>query len=147
MAAPHGLALGVDIRRNRIKFRYQMKKNYWFKHDQNAASDLKIVAMLSDYGMSGYGMFWIIVENLRASSGYQIQEKDYNINSLAYQMRIHPDQVKRFINDCVDKYELFIRGDGFFYSMRLLDDMAQTDHLHDVRKEAGKKGAESRWEK
>ena len=121
------------------------KKEYYFKHDQSARHDLKIISMISDYGMQGYGMFWVLIEVLRSSKNYQIHDKEYNVSSLSYQMRVTPELLNKFIEDCVNKYELFIKGNGFFYSMRLRDDMEILDTMRENKVRAGRMGAESRW--
>ena len=37
---------------------------YYFAHDYEAASDPKILCMLSDYGGEGYGLYWRLIEAL-----------------------------------------------------------------------------------
>lgn len=121
------------------------KDAYYFKHDSNARNDLAIMSMMSDYDLKGYGMFWIIVENLRESRNYKIDETDTNLKPLAYQMRISIDSLKKYIDDCVNIYKLFERGEGFFYSGRLIDDMYKLDAIREKRSVAGKLGGEARW--
>lgn len=47
-----------------------MKEREWFKHDYSAASDLRIVALRSRFGMRGYGIYWALIEAMYLNGGY-----------------------------------------------------------------------------
>jgi len=108
----------------------------YFTHDDNARTDHKIEAMMSKYGVEGYGRYWIIIENLRADRTHKIQEKSYVYESLAKQMRCPVDEIKQFIKDCIAEYELFVQDDGFFYSESLLRRMAKLEAMRDKNRTA-----------
>ena len=39
-----------------------MKEIVFFSHDANAMNDTKILNMRADYGIEGYGLYWVIIE-------------------------------------------------------------------------------------
>ena len=119
------------------------KDSYYFKHDQNARHDPKIQVLIEDYGLEGYGRFWVIVEMLRENDKHKLENKNFVWLCLAHELKAPVLEVKKFIKDCVEKYELFIQEDGFFYSAALLKRMAVLDELRAKRKRA----AEIRWDK
>jgi len=119
-----------------------MKDAYYFTHDYNARHDPKCKALINKYGIEGYGRFWIIIENLRESRGYKLEEKKYVWESLAEQLKCPVEETKTFIKDCINEFELLIQADGFFYSESLLERMAQLDGLRAKRQAA----AQKRWE-
>jgi len=123
------------------------KDPYYFTHDANAVNDPKIQAMMEQYGVAGYGMFWIIVERLRNESGYKLSDKLYNWQSLAKQMQCKDFHVQQFVQDCIDKYDLFMKEDGFFYSPALLKRMVHLDNVRDQRKRAAEAMHAKRREK
>ncbi len=106
-----------------------MKDARYFRHDSNARHDSKIKALIKKYGIEGYGRFWVIIETMREESGYKIIQKPYMIESLAEQMKCSCDEVKQFIKDCIEEYELFVQEDGFFYSPSLILRMSKLDML------------------
>jgi hypothetical protein len=60
-----------------------MKHEVWFKHDNNARNDQKMLGIRIKYGLMGYGIYFCIIEMLRASQNYTLK-KDYNV--LAYDL-------------------------------------------------------------
>lgn len=81
-----------------------MKENtFYFAHDYNARSDVKIKKLLMKYGMQGYGIYWCIVEDLYQNAN--ALHLDYE--SIAFELRISPDVVESIIND----FDLFV-SDG-----------------------------------
>jgi len=118
-----------------------MKDSYYFKHDANARHDPKIQILISDYGMAGYGMYWVIIEMLREATHTRLDEKDYVWSALALELKITVTEVKKFIEDCVEKYELLTRDDGFFFSESLLARMVKLEEIRSKRQRA----AEIRW--
>lgn len=92
-------------------------------------------------GAEGYGIFFMLIERLREEEGYK-STIDYN--TLAFDLRVEPEKVKQV----VENYDLFkITEDGkYFYSDSFNERMEMMDAKRKKRAEAGKKGAEKRWE-
>ena len=119
------------------------KDAYYFSHDANARNDIKILSMRCDYGLEGYGMYWIIVETLREEKDYKIKFNDSNCRALAMQMHSKPEKVHEFISDCIDAYELFVSDGECFWSESLMRRMEKLEETRQKRKEAAAK----RWGK
>jgi hypothetical protein len=81
-----------------------MKENtFYFAHDYNARSDVKIKKLLMKFGMQGYGIYWCIVEDLYQNAN----ALPLHYESIAFELRISPDIIERIIND----FDLFV-SDG-----------------------------------
>ena len=82
------------------------KETYYFSHDYNARNDPKIRKLISRHGITGYGIFWAIVEDLYQNAN--ALPTDYDL--IAFDMRTECDIVKSIVND----FDLFvIEGDEF----------------------------------
>ena len=84
------------------------KDTYYFSHDYNCRNDEKIKRLLRNHGMTGYGIFWSIVEDLYNNSNQL--KLDYE--GIAYDLRCDINIVMSILND----YDLFIINDDFFSS-------------------------------
>ena len=84
------------------------KDTYYFSHDYNCRNDEKIKRLLRKHGMSGYGIFWSIVEDLYNNSNQLML--DYE--GIAYDLRSDIDTIKSIIND----FDLFMIEDNMFGS-------------------------------
>ena len=108
----------------------------YFPHDHNARNDPKIQALIKKYGVAGYGRFWIIIETMREETGQRLKEKAYVWQALAGQMQCSADEVKQFVKDCIEEFELFIQDDGFFYSESLIRRMAKLEAMRQKKRSA-----------
>lgn len=117
------------------------KKVFYFPHDANARNDEKILAVRMKYGIEGYGIYFTLIEKLLESTGYTLL-KDYN--TIAFELRVSADKVKSIIED-FGLFE-FTECRKNFYSKSLINRMNPLEEIRDKRREAGKKGAEKRWE-
>ena len=113
----------------------------YFSHDSNARNSDKLMKVRMGLGAEGYGIFFMLIERLREEEGYK-STIDYN--TLAFDLRVEPEKVKQVVED----YDLFkITEDGkYFYSDSFNERMEMMDAKRKKRAEAGKKGAEKRWE-
>lgn len=123
------------------------KDAYFFSHDTNARHDPKISALKSDYGIEGYGRYWIIVEMLAEQKDYELTLNGWGIRAIATECQTDKDAIKKFIQDCINEYELFKNNDKHFWSESLKKRMKYKDKLREKKREAGKKGAKVRWNK
>ena len=88
------------------------KDAYYFSHDANARHDPNISEMRADYGSEGYGWYWIIIEMMREQADYKL--KLCKCNAFAMQMQCENDAAKKFIDDCLKRYELFTTDGEYF---------------------------------
>lgn len=117
------------------------KDAYYFPHDANARHDLKTSAMIAKYGMAGYGQYWVIIETLRESSNFEIENKPYSIDALAKEMQYTSEQAQCFINDCIEHYFLLQSDESKIWSDSLKRRMKIKDDIIEKRRQA----AISRW--
>ena len=118
------------------------KDVYYFSHDCNARNDTKIVDMMCDYGVEGYGVFWIVVELLREQPDYKFAIGRSTYRTISKETFKDFAYIEKFLKDCVEVYGLFVVDDNFFYSNSLLLRMGKFNDIKEKRSEASKK----RWD-
>lgn len=110
----------------------------WFRHDINAQGDIKIRKLVHKYGICAYGAFWLIVELLYRQGGSasaQDISDEFDLMDVTGMKEI------------LEKSGLFeIAEDGSWSSKRVGKELSIREDLRSVRSEAGRKGAESRWQ-
>jgi len=84
------------------------KDTYYFTHDYNSRNDIKIRKLLSKHGMVGYGIFWVIVEELYNNAN--VHPLDYDC--LAYDLRTDVAIIKSIVED----FDLFVINNNEFGS-------------------------------
>lgn len=114
----------------------------YFPHDSNARNSDKLLPVRMKYGAEGYGIYFMLIERLRDEPSY-MSIKDYNM--LAFDLRVDAQKIKAVIED----FGLFsFTDDGkCFYSEGFIKRMKIKDSKSKARSDAGKKGAEKRWNK
>jgi hypothetical protein len=86
-----------------------MKETFYFSHDFNARNDEKIKRLLMRHGMSGYGVYWSIIEDLYMNANALRTECE----RIAYELRVDEQLVKSVIFD----FDLFVFDDQNFGSL------------------------------
>lgn len=118
------------------------KDAYYFSHDSNARYDPDILAMVSVYGMAGYGWYWVIIEILREQEDYKFNiTKEHSYNAIAMQLYIDCNAAKKFIEDCINEFDLFISDGENFWSESLLNRM----EILANKRQKMKDNANKRW--
>ena len=117
------------------------KDTFYFSHDYDPTGDPKIQAMIGEYGAAGYGLFWRIVEMLHAEENHQLPKKEYLFLAIAKQMLTNAEQVVKFIEDCTNRFELFISDGDHFWSNRVYQNIDKKNSISVKRSMAGKEGA------
>ncbi len=121
-----------------------LKEVYYFPHDANARHDPNILQMRSVYGAEGYGWYWMLVEKMREENSYKLRlNGKHSINGVAIELCSEPENIKRFIDDCINEFELFRTDGEYFWSDSLLRRMA----LREEKSFKARIGAMARWEK
>jgi hypothetical protein len=112
-----------------------MKDTFYFSHDYNARTDPKIKRLMAKHGMTGYGIYWAIIEDLYNNAN----ALQTDCESIAYDLRVDSEIIKSIIFD----FDLF-KIDGEIFSslsiQRRLDDRNE-------KSEKARKSAEYRWNK
>lgn len=118
------------------------KDTFWFRHDYDAADDEKTMILIEQLGLEGYGIYWVLIEKLRAREDYKMPFSI--VPSLARRYMTTPEKMKTVIMN----YGLFQYDDeGFFYSESLIRRMECYLELKEKQALKAKKAAEKRWER
>lgn len=116
------------------------KETYYFSHDSNALTDTKILNMRADYGLEGYGLYWVIIEMMRNEEDYKLSLNKNTYRAIKTLTNTAID-IEKFINDCIEDYKLFEKQEEKFCSNSLLRRMEQKDKKSAIAREK----AEKRW--
>lgn len=112
---------------------YMAKNTYYFSHDYNARNDEKIKELIFKHGMTGYGIYWSIIEELYQNTNVL----HLNYERIAYELRTEMNSIKSIIND----FDLFVISGDYFSSLSVQKRL-------DERLNKSKKASESvskRW--
>ena len=113
------------------------KDAYYFPHDSNAKDDPKIVLLIDQMQLEGYGIYWVLIETLRDQPQYRYPLA--LISALARKYNTTAEKMKAVICG----YGLFEIDEDNFFSVSLLRRMSVVD---DKRAKA-KIAADIKWEK
>lgn len=118
------------------------KETCYFSHDANAKDDFKIMLLIEELGLEGYGIFWVLVETLREQQNYKYPLKLLSVLARKYNTTLTKLEV------VVRNYHLFeIEDDCFFYSNSLNRRMQKMEELIEQRVIAGKISVAKRKQK
>ena len=118
-----------------------MKDAYYFSHDSNARHDPKILEMRAAYGAKGYGWYWMIIEILRDQEDYRIKVKSNVYAGLALDLNADKEELKQFITDCINEFELLESDGNYVWSNSLKQRMEYLDR----KREKARIAANKRW--
>jgi hypothetical protein len=120
----------------------EKKETCYFSHDANAKDDFKIMLLIEELGLEGYGIFWILIETLREQQNYKYPLKLLSVLARKYNTTLAKLEV------VVRNYHLFIiEDDCFFYSSSLNRRMQKMEEVREQRVLSAKIGAQKRKQK
>lgn len=111
------------------------KDTFYFSHDYNTRTDIKIKKLIQKHGYKGYGIFWAIVEDLYNNAN--ALPADYE--SIAYDLREDQEIVKSIIID----FDLFFIENNVISS----ESVERRLILRDAKTDKARAAALARWEK
>ena len=111
------------------------KTTFYFSHDYNTRTDIKIKKLIQKHGYVGYGIFWAIVEDLYNNAN--ALPADYA--SIAYDLREDESLIKSVIND----FDLFVINNEIISS----ESIERRLILMDAKTDAARAAALARWGK
>ena len=76
------------------------KDTFYFSHDYNARSDDKIKRLIRKHGMTGYGVYWAIIEDLYNNSN----ELELDFDGIAFDLRCSAELIESVITE----FDLFV---------------------------------------
>ena len=115
-----------------------MKDAYYFAHDANAKDDPKCVILIDELGLEGYGIYWMLIETLRAEPDYKAPLR--MLKGLARKYNTSDEKVLTVVS----KYDLFSRDEDYFWSESLLRRMEVYRERKQKLREAGRKGGKAK---
>lgn len=117
-----------------------MKKDaYYFPHDSNATNDPKIMILMAQLGLEGYGIYWTIIEHLRDQPGFRSHLAILEALALRY------GTSKEKYKAVVTTFGLFEIDTSDFFSPSLVDRMMPLLEKRKKLSEAGIRGNLKRW--
>jgi hypothetical protein len=119
------------------------KDAYFFPHDSNARHDPKILKMRSHYKLEGFGLYWAIIEMMREQDDYLLQIDEDSIKGYSLDLNITPELLNKYLNDCINNFNLFQSNNNFIWSDSLIRRMSNYDEKSDKARES----ANIRWGK
>lgn len=112
---------------------------FWFTHDANATDDEKIMMLIDQLGLEGYGIYWVLIEKLRGTDNFKLPFTIVPI--LARRYNTTPEKMLTVIK----QYNLFKYDDeGFFFSPSLINRMQKWIDKKEKNSIAGKISAQKR---
>lgn len=96
-----------------------MKNDNFFKHDATAADDEKILLLIEQEGLKGYGAYWILIEALRKQD--DLCSSFGVLRSLAIRSRVRQAYLVHIVKD----FGLFVIEGDRFYSAGMKRRMAK----------------------
>jgi len=118
----------------------------YFPHDFGTRHKKKMAAMRKEKKMRGYGLFWVIVEMLHEDDARWMDLDELTYISIAAQAEESPRYVQDFVDQCINRYKVFIQEGSRFTTARVLRNIDIRMGISESRAEAGRKGAEARWQ-
>jgi len=111
---------------------------HWTPHDFDAGSDPDIVKIRAKFGStSGYGAYWLIIEQLGKDSNHVLSRDEDSMGALAMVTGESIDRITALVDYCIDKTDLFACNDEYFWSNRLLAEMDRYDKICTQNSKAG----------
>jgi hypothetical protein len=103
------------------------------------------MSLLSNCGLEGIGMYWILIEILHQQPESKIEYQVYS-DFIDFYGRINceNEQMLNKLKQMLIQIGLFVNQDNFIFSNRVLENKKQRKEISDKRSLAGKKSAEIR---
>ena len=112
-----------------------MADMFWFRHDTDASSDIRMQRLSRKYGMEGVGIYWTVVESLYREKGMISLDK---VPDIAYSMHAEEKIVDEIIKDS----GLFQFDKNNFWSKRVLNELNAKQDISDK----ARRSAKARWD-
>jgi hypothetical protein len=122
----------------------------YFSHDNNSHTHPKMKALIAQYGMAGYGMFWVLNEKIASSPGAALDiSRKVNKLDLAQELGIKGEEIDGFIDFLSDPEIDLINVNGGIITTDRTQENYQ--HVMEIKKKErekyeNRKGKEGREE-
>lgn len=116
-----------------------MKDSYYFPHDTDAHRDPKCSALLSEFGSSGYGTYWMIIEVLHQQGG-KLRKFPKLFDGLSHQLQLPKESLEKQIEAMIKDYHLFQEDDEYIWSDRVIRNLQEREAKRVLRLESSRVG-------
>jgi hypothetical protein len=117
-----------------------MKKDtFYFTHDFFARKDPKCIALLKDFGMVGYGVYWSLIEIMYEQGG-KIKKFPSLFSALAHELNIKESVLTKQIEAMLHSFELLVQDENYIWSDAVLRRLEIREQKKLPRVLAGKAG-------
>lgn len=115
-------------------------KNYcdYFPHDRDMRNHRKIKAVRNKFGILGYGVWVMILEDLTGSDGNVLEYSDETFELMSGDYGVSVAEIRAVLDYCI-KLELLFNEGGFFKSESLDDRLEAVYTKRNKQKELSKK--------
>jgi hypothetical protein len=120
------------------------QETLYFPHDYNPFDDTQFEALVLKHKAVGYAVFWRLVEMLHANADHILPFENHIYISIASKFSISPEVVEEIIMDCLSEFKLFSADGVYFWSERVLRNIAKRKAIREQKSLAGKASAEKR---
>lgn len=121
-----------------------LKPMRYFSHDSDAREDIKCKYLIREFGVKGYGMWWILCEILAGTECHRIDYSDGMQRwYLEEEMRSTGDELNSFLDVCSEVG--LINGELWESGIVSSDRMNENSLYFGEKKEHAYKGARARW--
>lgn len=112
---------------------------YYFPHDFFARKDPKCIALIKDFGMSGYGVYWSLVEMMYEQGG-KIKKFPSLFSAIAHEFNVKEASITKQIEAMLHNYELLLQDENYLWSDSVLRRMEFREAKKLKKSESGKLG-------
>lgn len=117
-----------------------MKETYYFPHDTNATHDPKCLALINDFGVHGYGFYWLLIEVLHQQRDGRLEKFPKLYDGLAYEFKTTKEDVAKLIEAMLHQYNLLKEDDTHIWSDRVIRNLENRRIKCEVKAESGRIG-------
>lgn len=117
-----------------------MKDAYYFPHDSNAHRDPKCSALINDFGVKGYGLYWAIIEILHEQREGKLEKFPKLYEGLAFQLKITKEELIKLLEALLQDYKLLEADEKHIWSNRVLRNLEERKVKYQIKVEAGRIG-------
>lgn len=116
-----------------------MKASYYFAHDYHARFDPKLSALIKDFGMRGYGVWWVLVEVMHEQGG-KIEKFPKLYSGLAHDFMENEAYMKQIISALIKDFCLLKEDATYIWSNRVTRNIDNLNHKSIQKAAAGRIG-------
>lgn len=116
-----------------------VKDAFYFPHDMNAQNDPKCVALIEDFGATGYGVYWVLIEMLHQEGG-RLEKVPRLFKGMARRLQVAEELILKQIQAMLVDYKLIQEDKTHIWSERVLRNVEDRKQKRDVKVEAGRRG-------